>query len=74
MLVLVCLRHLRNEFPTEIRKEIDFLLEKFNYGEKVKKLDEVVKVDAKVPGCPMNEKIFLSLINEMLKKFNIIKS
>jgi coenzyme F420-reducing hydrogenase gamma subunit len=65
---------LRNEFPTEIRKEINFLLEKFNYGEKVKKLEDIVKVDAKVPGCPMNETKFLEVMNDMLKKFNIVKS
>ncbi len=61
----------RNEFPEELRKSIDFLLEKFNYGEKVRRLDEIVKVDAKVPGCPMNEQKFIELIEQMFKKFNI---
>ncbi len=61
----------RNEFPEELRKSIDFLLEKFNYGEKVKRLDEIVKVDAKIPGCPMNEQKFIELIEQMFKKFNI---
>ncbi len=61
----------RNEFPQEVRKSIDFLLEKFNYGEKVRKLEEIVKVDAKVPGCPMNEQKFIELVEQMFKQFNI---
>ncbi len=61
----------RNEFPEEVRQEIDFLLTKFNYGDQVKKLEELVKVDAKVPGCPMNEQKFVELMEEMFKQFNI---
>lgn len=63
----------RNEFPEEIQEKIEFLLEKFNYGEKVKKLDEVIQVDEKVPGCPMSEEKFLEVLNKLLKEFNIIK-
>lgn len=62
----------RNEFPKEIRQEIEFLLKRFNYGKKVKKLSDVVKVDEKVNGCPMNEKIFLSVLDKLLKEFKII--
>jgi len=62
----------RNEFPKELQGEIKFLLDKFNYGEKVKRLDEVVKVDMKVPGCPMNEKKFLEVMDLALKQFGII--
>ncbi len=62
----------RNEFPEEVREEIDFLIERFHYGEKVKRLDEVVEVDAKVPGCPMNEKKFLEVLEQALKEFGIV--
>lgn len=64
----------RNEFPEELQSQIDFLLKKFNYGRKVKKLSDVIKVDATVPGCPMNEDKFLEVMNQMLKKFGIVKS
>ncbi len=62
----------RNEFPEEIREEINFLIERFHYGDKVKRLDEVVKIDDKVPGCPMNEKKFLEVLQQALKEFGIV--
>ena len=62
----------RNEFPEEIQEKIEFLLEKFNYGGKVRKLDEVIQVDEKVPGCPMSEEKFLEIINKLLKEFKIV--
>jgi len=61
----------RNAFPPEVQEEIKFLLEKFDYGEKAKKLDEIVKVDATVPGCPMDEKKFLETVDWALKEFGI---
>jgi len=61
----------RNEFPLELRGQIDFLLKKFNYGSKVKKLSDVITVDEKVPGCPMNENKFLEVMNKMLKEFDV---
>lgn len=62
----------RNSFPEELQKKIDFLLERFNYGEKVKKLSEVITVDESLPGCPMNEEQFLAVLNKLLKEFEII--
>lgn len=57
----------RNEFPEEIQKEIEFLLERFNYGDKVKRVEDVVRVDERVPGCPMNEQKFIDVINKVLQ-------
>lgn len=62
----------RNEFPKEIRKEIEFLIKRFHYGKKVKKLSEVVKVDEQVNGCPMDEEEFLQILNKLLKEFEVI--
>lgn len=56
----------RNFFNDAQKKEIQEILEKFKYKEKVLKLSEVVTVDANVPGCPMNEQIFLEIINKFL--------
>ena len=55
----------RNFFNENQNKEIKAILEKFKYKDKVLKLADVVKVDAAIPGCPMNERLFL----EIMKKF-----
>ena len=56
----------RNFFNPQHSEEIKEILNKFKYKEKVLKLADVVKVDATIPGCPMNEQIFLDLINKFL--------
>lgn len=61
----------RNTFDENKEKEIEFLIEKFNMAEKVLKVEEVVKVDAKVTGCPMNEALFIKTLNDSLKEFGI---
>jgi coenzyme F420-reducing hydrogenase gamma subunit len=63
----------RNQFPPEVEEQIHFLLERFHYGEKAKKLDELVTVDARVNGCPMQEEVFIKVLNEMLVEFGIIE-
>lgn len=60
----------RNQFTPKQLQEIQFLLDRFDYSDKVKKLEDVIKVDYKVPGCPMNEKIFLETVSQLLKDFN----
>lgn len=56
----------RNFFNQQQLAEIKPILEKFKYKDKVKKLSEVVTVDDSIPGCPMNETIFLELINKII--------
>jgi len=63
----------RNLFSDSQKQEIQTILEKFQYADKVQKLDEVVTVDYQVPGCPMDENKFLELIDKLLKEFNITK-
>lgn len=63
----------RNEFSTDqITERIEWYLSHFNYSDKVKKLDEVIKVDDLVPGCPMNVAIFEKTLTKYLELFNII--
>lgn len=62
----------RNLFDDATKKEIDNLLIRFQYADKVKKLSEIVTVDDQVPGCPMDENIFLQIVNKYLKEFKII--
>jgi len=62
----------RNQFDPKTNKEIEFLIKRFNLSKNVKTVSDIVKIDDKVPGCPMNEEVFLKLINKYLKDFNII--
>jgi len=63
----------RNTFgPEDIEAIREPYLEKFKYLPKVLKLAEVVKIDAQLPGCPMDPKQFLKLVDEVLKEFKII--
>lgn len=64
----------RNQFiDAELNEKIQWYIKTFNYGQKVKKLDEVIKVDDIVPGCPMNAEIFKTILNKYLKVFQIIE-
>ncbi|MEK7583626.1 MAG: hypothetical protein AAB490_00130 [Patescibacteria group bacterium] len=62
----------RNLFDEARQKETEAILTRFDYQDKVKKLADIVKVDAQVPGCPMDEKMFVDTVNTTLKEFNII--
>lgn len=62
----------RNMFDEKTNEEIKNLLIRFQYADKVKKLSDVVQIDDQVQGCPMDENIFLSIINKYLKEFGII--
>lgn len=62
----------RNEFTNEqVNEKIRWYLKNFDYNPKVKKLDEVIKVDDYVNGCPMNVAVFLQILQKYLKVFNI---
>lgn len=56
----------RNFFNRDNLEEIKPILEKFQYKQQVLKLSDVVKVDEQIPGCPMNEELFIKLINRLL--------
>jgi sulfhydrogenase subunit delta len=63
----------RNSFADkELNDKIQWYMKTFNYGQKVKKLDEVIKVDDYVQGCPMNVQTFTDTVGKYLKLFNII--
>lgn len=63
----------RNTFTSEQAKKIQFLLDRFDYSDKVKKLEDVIDVDYKVPGCPMSEKAFLNTIEKLFEYFNVLR-
>ncbi|VVC00058.1 F420-non-reducing hydrogenase subunit G [uncultured archaeon] len=61
----------RNSFDDEKRKEIMLVVERFGHLEKVHPLKDIVKVDYSVPGCPMDERIFMDTLGKVLAEFQI---
>jgi coenzyme F420-reducing hydrogenase gamma subunit len=63
----------RNAFvDEEIDDRIKWYMENFDYHTKVQKLEDVIKVDDKVEGCPMNVPKFMAVMEKYLKLFNIV--
>lgn len=56
----------RNTFTPEQKEAIQFLVDRFGALPEVKKVADVVTVDASIPGCPMNEKMFLDAVNALV--------
>ncbi|MFH1354423.1 MAG: hypothetical protein ABIH36_03985 [bacterium] len=59
----------RNTFDAKTKQEISFIMERFHHLEKVQALKEIIKVDAELPGCPMNPDQFVELVNAALRKY-----
>ena len=59
----------RNNFNEEQQGNIQFLLAHFAALPKVLKVSEVVKVDAEIPGCPMDPNQFLDAVNKLVAEF-----
>ncbi len=59
----------RNDFSQAQMAQIAPFLRQWNLYEKVLRVDEVVKVDDKVDGCPMIEARFLEVLNKYLSEF-----
>ena len=64
----------RNNFDPKLKKEIQFLIERFKQAEMVRKVGEVVKVDDNVFGCPMEEGPFLAVLDKYLKEFGVVNA
>jgi sulfhydrogenase subunit delta len=63
----------RNEIVGDmITERIQWYLNNFDYSQKVRRLDEVIKVDDSVNGCPMNTVNFVAAVTKYLKLFNIV--
>lgn len=55
-----------------ITERIQWYLDNFDYSQKVRRLDEVIKIDDSVNGCPMNAVNFIAALTKYLKLFKII--
>ncbi len=64
----------RNTFDPQLKADIEFILKRFKQAEKVLMVKEVVKVDAEVPGCPMEENVFLNVLDTYLKEFGVVNA
>ena len=62
----------RNQFDDQTRQEIQAVFTRFQYFPTVKRLNEIIQIDDQVPGCPMNETIFINVLNRYLKEFEIV--
>ena len=56
----------RNTFDPKTKKEISIILQRFKHREKVVPVKDVIKVDDFVPGCPMQEDVFLKVLGKYL--------
>ncbi|MEW6036544.1 MAG: hypothetical protein AB1529_08085 [Candidatus Micrarchaeota archaeon] len=61
----------RNDFPPHLKAKIEPFLKKWDLYTDVLRLDQVVKVDERVDGCPMFEQIFLKVLDKYIKEFGI---
>lgn len=61
----------RNTFDEQTQQEIQNIIKQFKYTSRVSKLEELVTVDAKVPGCPMDPQKFSDTLNKLTKELSI---
>jgi sulfhydrogenase subunit delta len=62
----------RNQFADEqINERIQWYLSHFDYGKEVRRLDEVIRVDDMVRGCPMKVPSFLQTVEKYLDLFGV---
>ena len=63
----------RNMFvPERVSFKTRWYLDHFDYAAKVRKLEDLIKVDDKIDGCPMNVPAFIEVLNKYLKLFKIV--
>jgi len=61
----------RNFFDERTKGEIELVIDRFGHMDKVVPLKGLVKVDYEVPGCPMDERIFLKVLQKCFGEFGV---
>ncbi|NMB56627.1 hypothetical protein GYA19_01665 [Candidatus Beckwithbacteria bacterium] len=56
----------------ELNYKVLWYFKQFKYNDKVKKIADLVKVDAQVPGCPMIASEFIKAVESYLKLYKLI--
>ena len=64
----------RNDFDEDKKKRIENFITAWGLKEKVKTVKECVTVDDEVDGCPMQEEVFLNVLNKYLKEFGVVNA
>lgn len=64
----------RNMFDEKLKKEIEFLLIRFKQSDKVRTIKDIVQIDDEVAGCPMQEDVFLGVLNKYLAEFGVVNA
>ncbi|VVB98129.1 Sulfhydrogenase 1 subunit delta [uncultured archaeon] len=59
----------RNSFSEDKMERIRSFLKLHGLNEKVEPVKNFVQVDAEVPGCPMDEKTFLAVLDKYIAEF-----
>jgi coenzyme F420-reducing hydrogenase gamma subunit len=59
----------RNMFNDALKGEISTLIKRFKQTEKVRMIKDVVPIDDEVQGCPMEEDVFLKVLDKYVKEF-----
>lgn len=59
----------RNSFTDHQKESIQFLIDRFGSLPTVLKVADVVPIDAEIPGCPMDPKMFLAKVNALVAEF-----
>jgi sulfhydrogenase subunit delta len=60
----------RNKFSKEKEKKIAEAIKKFNQLKKIKPIKEMVKIDDEIPGCPVDQKLFIEKMEGYLNEGN----
>ena len=58
--------------PERVSFKTRWYLDHFDYAAKVRKLEDLIKVDDKIDGCPMNVPAFIEVLNKYLKQFSVV--
>ncbi len=62
----------RNKFiDKELSERIRWYMSRFDYSDKVHRLEDVIPIDDRVNGCPMVTLVFLKTVNKYLKLFGV---
>lgn len=61
---------LRNKFKGKKQKQVAPLIKKLGQNEKILPIKKFIKVDDEIPGCPVDEKLFIKKIDEYFRENN----
>ena len=59
---------MRNKFKGEKQADILPLIKKLGQNEKILPIKNFIKVDDEIPGCPVNQKLFIKKIESYIKE------